>query len=408
MRALFFVEPAVQRNEPAHLASTLNWAEMLRSSARRVGGDLGVVSNLEICAAWTERPTPEGPRQAFAVDAYAPLRPFGYRLNDYMRSHYGPGSRDNPLYAALSEIRERFAPDIVLMTYQNSIAEAAFEGLPFINLSQAPLLRWGHPDRICFDPTGHQVNSIIGARGEDIRRAHLSDADFAGLAEIVAGIRRHQLKEERMVAAQAELKAIGGGAPIALMAVQPASAVPCRDGLDASDVQSLLCSWADQLPPGWIGVPTFHFALRFGRDLEEALARGCPRLRLLSPDHSWIATEGLIAAADGMVTVNSNSAMAALLFEKPVAMLGQGPLSDWCGEHVADLVRGPRYSGRDILALLAFLTNRYSELVDTVTADPSVFLGIMQAMTSGVGEAHFLDLSSWSLARAKSMFYGLN
>jgi hypothetical protein len=103
-------------------------------------------------------------RVSFTIDPFDPLTPFGYRRNLYAAALYGGGEPKNPLKDSLLTVGDNFQPDVVVMTSQNAYARRAFEGLPILSIEKAPLPRYGHPQRMCFDPGGHQTNSLLETR----------------------------------------------------------------------------------------------------------------------------------------------------------------------------------------------------------------------------------------------------
>ena len=154
-------------------------------------------------------------------------------------------------------------------------------------------------------------------------------------------------------------------------------------------------------------MPTYHWAYGLRPEVEAVLARSEPRLRFLDAAHTKLASEGLIPFADALITVNSTSAMAAILNGKPAVAVGVTPLRAWCTSRVAAITEPPRATRDEVLALLAFLTNRYAHRVDVLRREPDVLTDLFDGLIADADPAaRYFDFAAWSPARARSLFGG--
>ena len=155
---------------------------------------------------------------------------------------------------------------------------------------------------------------------------------------------------------------------------------PTYEGsFETIEVERLLCSWAESLPPGWIGVPTYHEAYQLDAATEMTLARSCPRLRFLPRELSLGLSEPLLTCADGMITISSTTATTGLLLRKPTIVVGRSPYNAWCEKDPSRIADASPLGADEGACLLAFLCNRHSYLQDDLTAHPETFIRIADA-----------------------------
>lgn len=408
MRVLFYIEPAILKRVPKSLSVHLYWANLLAPSFDV--GDFAIVSNEEICSEWLDVPEKSrGSRVAFPVNGLDVLQSFNYQVKPYQLSLYTEGNTNGYLYDQLRHVRKSFDPSMVIMTWQSSTARAAFEGLPIINIEQPPLPRAGHPQRIAFDPVGHQKASLLDKHQMRIRQIKLEPKTADEMKTLISKARLHLRSDKRIRAAQDEIESLARSSKIAIFAMQPPNSVPCYSGYDSADLVSLICQWEEQLPQGWIGVPTFYAGFELSAELQTYFERSRPRLKVLPEGLSSHTTEGLLCVADGLVTVTSTSAMTGLLFGKRVVSVGCGPLRRWGGLDVRDLDCAPLMSVEEAAASLAFLTGRYCYTDEAIRSDPNIFRAMADVFVGFDDPAEWLlDLTDWTPGRARSMFNGMS
>jgi hypothetical protein len=331
---------------------------------------------------------------------------FGFRKPEYFKALYGSGDEPNPLTKELRAIRDLFAPDIAIMTSQNAFARQAFSGLPTLSMEFASLPRLGHPLRVSFDPSGHQTQSLLETHAGAIKTLPLTCTQRAHLLELLDAIKVQMLAADpRASSAWSALKAIRAEGPVALLVTQPPDYPTYEGSFEAIEVERLLCSWAKSLPPGWIGVPTYHEAYQLDATTEMNLARSCRRLRLLPRELSAGLSEPLLTCADGMITISSTTATTGLLLRKPTIVVGRSPYNAWCEQDPSHIADASPLSADEAARLLAFLCNRHSYLQDDLTAHPETFNRIAEATIRLPQPADwFMDFSEWSIGRALSLF----
>jgi hypothetical protein len=298
-----------------------------------------------------------------------------------------------------------FRPDMAVMTSQSLHIRKGLSALPIVSIEQAPLPRLGHPQRTMLDPCGHQVGSILAAHAEQIRSLPLSPDQIAQASRLLRGLRSYASHAHpNAQAAQAALRQIGDGKKIALLATQPVDWVTYEGAYQQIEMENLVYCWADQLPEGWIGVPTYHVGQRLNPGVERELAQSHPKLRILPPDYSSGITEALLAAADGLITISSTSAMTAILFGKKTVVMGQSPFNAWCTPYPELIGTTPCLPEDQAARLLAFLTNRVVECDSHLNTDArrlSVFAEhvLMRSSTDWL-----FDMTGWSEEHALRLF----
>jgi hypothetical protein len=406
MRVIFFIEPVIYRTNPDYLTPHLSWAHAVAASVKANGGVFAVASNQEICAVWSSQQEAAGLAHAtFPLNSFDPLSPFGYRRDLYAAALYGNETADNPLIAALSDVRQRFLPDFVVMTSQNALARRAFAGLPILSIEQAPLPRMGQPHRVYFDPLGHQRGSLFETKAWQIKQLPLPEAHITDLLGIIEGLRTRLQRNPRYEAAAMAIEKIREAGRVALLVTQPPDWTAYDGALCKQiDVQGLLCIWEEQLPPDWIGVPTYHPEFRLNANVENALARSRSRLRFLPSELAQGLSELLLTMVDGMVTVSSTTSITGLLFRKRVIATGRCPFNGWVPRDVRQISATQPLSVNETASTLAFLTHRYTHLNDVVGTDPQVLAAVFTAAREFDPARWYLDVSEWSAAYARSLF----
>jgi hypothetical protein len=406
MRVLFFVEPVIVRSEPNHLSAHLPWAKCVMQATLGAGGAFALAANLDVCNDWRKQGLDSKNSRCFPLDPFAPLSGFGFRRTKYFKGLYGCGDTTNALTEALRAIRSTFVPHVAIKTSQNAFAAQAFSGLPTLNIEQAPLPRLGHPLRVSFDPSGHQTGSLIETQAAAIKNLPLATAHCSALIELLDAIKAQMLvADSRAQLACSAIEAIRAEGPVALLVTQSPDWTTYEGSFQAIEVEGLLCSWAERLPPGWIGVPTYHHGYQLDGAIEAALARSCPRLRFLPPELSRGLSEPLLTCADGMVTISSTTATTGLLLQKPTIVVGRSPYNAWCEQNPLRISAVTPLTTDEAVRLLAFLCNRYSHVQDDLMSHPETFIRIADATIRLPEPADwFLDFSEWSIDQARSLF----
>lgn len=408
MRVLLFLEPVVFRNDPAFLANHFIWVKYFARTVQGIQGAFALAANATVCHKWQEMDQAElMPQQCFPLDSFKVLSEFRYKRTDYARALYGSGEVLNSLTSDLFRICAEFKPDLIVMTSQNALARKAFSGIPVLSIEQAPLPRLGHPFRTMFDPNGHQTGSMLETHTARIKALPFEPSHYEQLRGLLSAIRSNATTvEQRALEAQYALASIRREGRVALLVTQPPDWVTYEGAYQDIALEALLYAWATRLPAGWIGVPTYHPGLQLSAEMEAELARACPRLRFLPRDLSQGLTEPLVLHADGMVTISSTSAMTGLLFQKRVIVCGRSPFNAWCFRDAAHLEDALPLTLDEAASTLGFLTHRYSLAYDHQLENLGLVASAMHAVTSANSPSEwFMDLSDWSIDRARSLFH---
>lgn len=372
MNILFFIEPAIFALDPNASVGHLHWPTALEPAIRRAGYDLVIAGSDLVCRAWENLMEVRGhePR-TFRIDPFEPLADFQYSFSAYRSAQASSDAGAISLEDALLRCRDLHQPKIVFHSSQQSSLRKIFADRPVIGIEQGFLMRIGHQERVCFDPCGHQSNSILEIERHRITEWPLSESTARDVENLMRYLQELVVSDPARKAALAELDAIAEGKKIALLALQTPQAIPAHYGYDATDPASLIARWSSELPDGWIGVPTYHFGFQLSEAMEEALS-GTPRLKFLSRPHSVDMTETLLTRADALVTVSSTTAMTAMLFGKRQVTVGKAPMHSWGACKVQDLDQGPTLTAAHRISTFAFLTNRYSWPLWLISQDAPV------------------------------------
>ncbi|POF62051.1 capsular polysaccharide export protein, LipB/KpsS family [Novacetimonas maltaceti] len=407
-KILFFLEPVFFRGSPHELLGHFPWMTCFQNFCLENDCTFAIVTNDTLNAKWFSERGIDPSTTLFAVDPFLVLKSFDYDKSQYFEAAYGRSQRPNFLSGRLAAIRDEFAPDLVVMSVQNEIARAAFAGIPVLSIEQSPLPRFSHMFRTSFDPCGHQVGSFIETHHDTLRTRVLPPAmqrQALMLRDMIADNLRQ--RDDINGAAIAKFHELRRDGRIALLITQPPDYPTYEGAYKPISMESLIYSWAQQLPEGWIGIPTYYKGPQTypSQEMEAALSLSCPQLRFLPPELAVGHSETLLLHADAMVTISSTTAMTGLLFQKPVIVTGRSPYNAWCPQDPAALATPQVLSDSEVASLLCFLTGRYSATLQELQDSSQRIGDIVRVMTQGGDPAAwFLDTAEWSLYRASRLF----
>ncbi|AMU15798.1 hypothetical protein K6Y74_30395 [Burkholderia cenocepacia] len=407
MRVLFFLEPVIFRDLPSLISAHFHWVEYFRLACRSNDWHFALTANDSTCAQWAESHPDATDVALYPINPFTTLASFDHTRKRYAKAAYADHVAENPLTNRLKEIRKQFTPTLVVMSSQSTFARQAFSGIPILSIEQAPLPRLGHPIRTAFDPCGHQTSSLLETHANEIRGHRLPPKTRQQSLDLLNAIRHTAVvADSRGMQAIAALEDIRRDGPVALLVTQPTDAVTYEGAYEAVELENLLYAWAEALPPGWIGVPTYHAGQRLTEEMERVLAAATPRLRFLPQQLSQSFSEPLLTAADGMVTISSTCAMAGLLFQKRVVVVGRAPYNAWCSRDPAQLDTTPVLSDDEAASLLCFLTHRLAISHDVLDRDITPLTDLMRAVVKSENPSAWLtDLSTWTPEQANTLFH---
>ncbi len=404
---LVYLEPVIFRRDPVALRAHFMWVACFQRAAHAAGARFAIAANTDVCEAWAAQERADlPPARRFGINAFAALAAHGFERARYARALFEQPDADDVLVTELRHVVEQFRPALVVMTAQSSIASRAFEGLRTLHIEQAPLPRLGHPLRTAIDPCGHQSGALLErfrARLGATRLSRRQQGQAARLLQKLQDAAPHAHPDAGP--ALAALAAIRREGPVALLATQPTDGVTFEGAYHPIELENLVYAWAEALPPGWIGVPTYHPGQRIEPALEQALGKACGRLRFLPGSLAQGLTEALLAEADGLVTISSTSAMTALLFGVPAIVTGRSPFAAWCAHDPGQLASATTLPPDQRVTLLAFLTHRFAYRHDELMAEPGALVSVLRELSQRDDPAEWmLDLSNWDATRAEALF----
>jgi hypothetical protein len=377
LRVLFFLEPVVY-NEPGFLSCHLFWVEMFARAVKASNGVFALAANAEVISTWKSQYSHIGNTKTFILDSIKPLEPFGGDRKKYSRSLYEDPCVNNPLIEELADLRKTFDPNFIIYTSQNNYAKKTFANIACINIEQSPLPRLGHPMRTSFDPLGHQTDSFLERFSKEIKCHEISEDNKDEILCLVEQIKNNlAIICSDYVEIAALIHCLKSKYKVAVLATQPMEWVTCEGAFDAIDLPELLIRWAEDLPEGWIGIPTYHAGYSLSEEDEQEIEKKTKRIKFLPHNLSINKTEAILLHADGLITLSSTSAMTALLFQKKVVVTGISPLACWGVASAQNIDSAPVLSESEIAATLAFLTSEYSWRVDELQNNLNIILDII-------------------------------
>ncbi len=416
MNVLFFLEPVIFRQSPTYMTNHFIWVKEFYLTVKRMGGSFALLGNPTVCDQWLQlkeacdqelQHNPDNKScDYYQIDGFKLLEEFNHSRTHYFYDLYGTGSISNILTRKCEEIKSIFKPDLIVMTSQNAFVTKAFFEVAILNVEQSPLTRLGSRFRSMMDPVGHQSDSFFKWYAATIRSSFLTNIQRQDISALIDRMKDRAVNlNDRTREAALALKKVKAEGRIALFVTQPPDWATYEGSLGrAISVENLIYEWADSLPVGWIGVPTYHLDYQLNAEMEFALAQSCTKLRFLPRELSCHTTEALLTVAEAMVTISSTVAMTGLLFRKKVIVVGKSPLSSWCFSSPSLLPEARPLDSEEIASTLVFLTNRYTLMHQDIQEDPRALEQLLNVMTTSKHPAEwFLDTNEWSIERAKRL-----
>lgn len=406
MNVLFFIEPVVFRQAPSYLSAHFIWAKEFYLAVTRMSGSFALLSNSTICEQWMQNNSETKNFKCYQQDGFTLLEEFNFSRAHYFYDLYGTGSISNSFSKKCIEIKSKFRPDLVVMTSQNAFVTKVFSDVAILNVEQSPLPRSGRQFCSMIDPVGHQNNSMFKRYVRQIQSLPLTVEQTHDIESLIDKVKdRASNISDHAIQAVLALKNIQIHGRVALFATQPPDWTTYEGSLHRTiALENLLCEWADQLPAGWIGVPTYHIDYQLNAATEVALQQSRTNLRFLPRELSCNTTEALLTVANAMVTISSSVAMSGLLFGKKVIVTGMSPLSSWCLNNPKYLPEALPLNNVQIASTLVFLTNRYTLMHQDIQEKPECLEKIIQLMASAKQPAdYFFDMSEWTVDQAYRM-----
>jgi hypothetical protein len=178
MKILFFLEPAIFRNDPLFLLPHLGWHETICNTVRGDIENILFISSPQLCAnakTKIDNPGLKIPIEIWALDNQKNLSCFNGDKRKYCQDLYAPPTVpiiNEYLYSQLSEAITNFRPDIIFTSSENrylSIISAEISPKPLlIFMEAAPLPQWARNSKVYMDFIGHQSNSLLATQWDDI------------------------------------------------------------------------------------------------------------------------------------------------------------------------------------------------------------------------------------------------
>lgn len=408
MKVLFYLEPAVYRGDPLFLSPHISWALRVLKSLN-VESDFGLVSSSELCDYFYRMSGIKN--NLFKINSWEIISPFNYQRNQYSSALYSvPESLQYKnlyiLERILKEVRNMYQPDIVICSSQNTVIESVFFDIATIYIERAPLPRLNQKASMVFDPSGHQVNSLLSTLTSQIFDAKLPDTEKNIIGtwwDAFSNFSDNKREHQKQVAQQLEY--LSRGRKIVAFALQPPDWITFEGAYKQISVEALIASWARSLPVGWVGIPFFHPGSRFPENLVASLEDEFENIAFLPKNLSKGSLELALENIDGLITISSTTAMSAMLSGINTIVVGKSPFSNIISssspQHIAEV--GP-LSVRNRASLIAFLCNRYCRRLTEVFNPNGGIEEIVQAISSSESfENYYLDYSSWSLGSIRQV-----
>lgn len=404
---LYFIEPVTYRSAPLLLRPWMEWiaAIIMGDADRRTPTQHIVMSSPWLCRA-LEAECHTDNFSTIPIEPRSVLRPFGMDRHAYAQDLARSSAEpilNHPLFKALEwTIAERM-PDLVLSLTQNRYISMLCPSTTRLFMEVWPLQRLSATPGFFLDPFGHQAESALVQLAQAIKETGLPRpaADIVGLCDAVFARNAFDFDEQKEF--RSWLNQAAGESPVALFALQPPDWPTFEGAYDRVSLDTLLMRWLDALPPGWKAIATHHRVFSPPREVEESIAEQFPQFLVLPEQWRVGRSEQIAPFIEGIVTISSSVGITGLLMGKRVVSVGTSSLNGLCGSDISKLGRTPPLTMSERAALFVFLTNRYCHRSEDVLQNSAIIETLQAGIQRCGDQQYYLDYSSWSLEKAKSL-----
>lgn len=327
-KLLFYLEPAIFRNDPLFLAPHISWLEAIGKNLSLTDEDaIAIVSSAPLCELGRSKLAEGGfPKiKTKVICVGSALEEFGGCRQAYAQDLYSSPSlpiKNQYLQTRIKSIIRNFDPDLVIATAENRYISALSRNSPrrvgTFFIEKAPLPSWTLKGRFYLDPEGHQPNSLLATRWAGIIAEDYEEEDLAAAENFLAEIESFNNRTEN-ITLQNKLKDHLGKNPreTILVSLQPDEWLSWEGAIQSPlkplDVLTNCCSAF----PDYNILPTFHRNIVGLRDdLLKDMKSMFPNLIDL-PTHMVTGnTERLIPAVDHVYSVSSATGITAVINSK--------------------------------------------------------------------------------------------
>lgn len=375
MRILYFIEPREELGKPLFRLGTMrnHVSNEVLSLSKMPGVGVKVLTSTQVFSACLdEKLLPESFFIHLDQDRLKKIYPEGndYGINWY-RSEYSPVVFEK-MSRLLRKVCRKFVPDVVIC-YEASAPyiQEAFPDALIINSSLGMLSRAPYPELGCLDPIGVYGKSFLTKYSKEI------------LAYPVRDSSKHYLDDFRNVYSQffnernpVSIDDVRGGYKKVYLLPMQVSGYFAFDGCLPSDAKinnqvDLIMYVLERVPTDVAIYVTLHGA---EADSETQLAVNdlqsiYPNL-IFNPNIQRIkwCSQWVIPYVDGVIAVSSSVGMQAVLYRKPIFVVGQSQLSLFSSGDLSsvgkDFEIGDKYDG----AIYYMLTRYYPSIKECLNS----------------------------------------
>lgn len=327
-KILFYLEPAIFRNDPLFLLPHSNWLlEICTNLSLGESDEMLVMSSPSLCRKVIdilERKFSGAVFQTNPLHIDKVVRAFRGNRKSYAQDLYQPvGNKENNHYLAesVNYVFENFDPDLVIATSENRYLSVADRQNPrrvgTFFIEKAPLPSWAREGRLYLDCQGHQSNSMIAGAWPRIINGVYDEDEAIKARTFFQRLDEEIIQSRRLQIQRTLLDALNPSRETILVALQPDEWLSWEGALAGAlkplDVLGQCCSNF----PDFNIVPTFH------KDITGLPSTVLSELQLtysnivaLPTEVLTDCTEALLPVVDHVYTVSSATGLSALLYGK--------------------------------------------------------------------------------------------
>ncbi len=405
-RILFYVEPVTFRDNPLEMLTWTDWIEgIVRASKLAATGDhFGLVSSDALCGSLKSR-LGDYLDWYLVAEQKDLLQAFEFDKKRYLKDLFLPESADAanpPLEALLRRAGEEFQPQVTFSFTQNRYLRAALEPSAILFTEMSPLLRKFTKHSLFFDPLGHQRESMLVTKLDEINAAPMAGETLAQLKDLFQTYFDDPVRFHTYTRHLSNfIRSKSGGRKVVLFALQPGDWPTIEGAFKPATLTETIMSWLSELPEGWAACITCRVGMYFPPSLEKQLESEWPNLIFLPRNMAHMSSEFLMPELDAVATISSTVGIHAYLWGKTLAAFGDSNLAALGNNRLSDLDKVQPAPVESRMALLRFLTFRYIHTLESLTADGSYLSGWLKRWKDAdYSPDFFLELDNWEISHA--------
>lgn len=307
---------------------------------------------------------------------------------------------------AVIDVERDFSPDIIVSFTENRALEYFSKEKLVLFSERGPLPRWNGRDNFYFDPMGHQKNSTLVQKVEDIKAFGITESDALEVFEQFKALHASiPARKDADLAIHDWLESTRDGRKVALIANQPHDSLLVAGVTGGALLEEHMMRTMANLPPDWLAFGTYHPDMGDCSALDSRLTEQFPNYVGLPPALRQFGSDPFADAVDGMITIGSKAALLAALLGRKIVANSRTMLAGLSSSNASDIAEAPILSPIEAGRVLAFLSNRYTVSNECLFEKEGHWRRMLQQMLLAESPgSYLLDPTDWDISKFQRMF----